>query len=598
MPAPPVLPRDEYLNRFGAARAAIGNLDTRHRTLGNLRLGIALAAVGIAWFAIGQRSISPWWLAPPVGLFLVLAVLHDRVVRSKARASRVAGFYEQGLARLEDRWVGQGQAGDRFDSPAHPYASDLDLFGHGGLFELLSIARTRIGEDYLARWLLQPANPDEVRGRQQAIADLRDRLDMREDLAVLGQEVGVSVHADRLMHWAESPVILHPGWLRLAATILPVLFSGFTIAYVVAGWRLPILLAMIAEGAYVMWLQPRVTRVLVEVEHAAEELDVLAELLARLERERFQSAKLTTLAGQLELQGRSPSRQIARLRRIKEMVESRESLAVRPLRPFTLWGTQAAFAAEGWRRESGPLVRHWLEATGEFEALSSLAGYAYEHPDHPFPEFVEDPGGVFEGTRLRHPLLAAARSVSNDVTLNDGLRLFLVSGSNMSGKSTLLRTVGINAVLAMAGAPVCAGRLRMSPLRIGASIRVTDSLHGGASRFYAEITRLRQVLDLTETSPAVLFLLDELLHGTNSHDRRIGAEAIVTGLVERGAMGLVTTHDLALSAIVETLGGRARNVHFEDHIEDGRMSFDYRLQPGMVTKSNAIELMRSVGLPL
>ena len=499
---------------------------------------------------------------------------------------------------MEDRWVGQGQAGDRFDSPAHPYASDLDLFGHGGLFELLSIARTRIGEDYLARWLLQPANPDEVRGRQQAIADLRDRLDMREDLAVLGQEVGVSVHADRLMHWAESPVILHPGWLRLAATILPVLFSGFTIAYVVAGWRLPILLAMIAEGAYVMWLQPRVTRVLVEVEHAAEELDVLAELLARLERERFQSAKLTTLAGQLELQGRSPSRQIARLRRIKEMVESRESLAVRPLRPFTLWGTQAAFAAEGWRRESGPLVRHWLEATGEFEALSSLAGYAYEHPDHPFPEFVEDPGGVFEGTRLRHPLLAAARSVSNDVTLNDGLRLFLVSGSNMSGKSTLLRTVGINAVLAMAGAPVCAGRLRMSPLRIGASIRVTDSLHGGASRFYAEITRLRQVLDLTETSPAVLFLLDELLHGTNSHDRRIGAEAIVTGLVERGAMGLVTTHDLALSAIVETLGGRARNVHFEDHIEDGRMSFDYRLQPGMVTKSNAIELMRSVGLPL
>jgi len=188
--------------------------------------------------------------------------------------------------------------------------------------------------------------------------------------------------------------------------------------------------------------------------------------------------------------------------------------------------------------------------------------------------------------------------VANDVRLDGGLRLLLVSGSNMSGKSTLLRTVGINAVLGLAGAPVCARRLRISPMAIGASIRVMDSLQGGASRFYAEITRLKQVLDLTAGGGAVLFLLDELLHGTNSHDRRIGAEAIVKGLVERGAMGLVTTHDLALASIVVGLGGRARNVHFQDRIEEGRMVFDYRLEEGVVTKSNAIELMRQVGLPL
>ncbi|MCC7498504.1 MAG: hypothetical protein IT160_13065 [Bryobacterales bacterium] len=598
MPDSASAPGQEYARRLESARTAIASLDARHRMLGNTRLAIALVAVAIGWFAIGQRAISPWWLVPPVATFIVLAVVHESVVRRKARAARVAAFYEQGLARIEDRWMGRGEGGERFEDPAHPYASDLDLFGHGGLFELLSVARTRIGENCLARWLLEAAVPSEVRERQESVADLRERLDMREEIAVLGGNSGVSLHPERLIQWAESPLVLNPGLLRVAAFILPILLSVFTIAYLAAGWRLPLLVSIVAEGSFVMWLQPRATRVLGEVEQAAVELEVLAELLARLEQERFHSARLIRLAAVLELQGRSPSKQIARLRRIKEVVESRDSLAVRPLRPFTLWGTQAAFAAERWRRDSGRLVRPWLDAVGEIEALNSLAGYAFEHPAHPFPELADEPQGVFEGTALSHPLLAESRSVANDVTLNREMRLMLVSGSNMSGKSTLLRTVGINAVLAMAGAPVSAKRLRLSPLKLGVSIRVTDSLQAGASRFYAEITRLRQILDLTGSPPAVLFLLDELLHGTNSHDRRIGAEAIVRGLVERGAMGLVTTHDLALAAIVETLGGSARNVHFEDQIENGRMTFNYRLQPGMVTKSNAIELMRSVGLPL
>lgn len=598
MPATAHQAHEEYTGRLAAAHLTTVQLSARHRTYGNLRLGVALVAVAIGWFAIGQRSISPWWLVPPIAAFAALAVLHERVVRYKARAERVARFYEQGIARIEDRWAGEGEAGARFEDPAHPYCSDLDLFGRGGLFQLLSIARTRMGEDHLAHWLLTPADPDRVRQRQQAVASLRDRLDMREDVAVLGEDTGVSVHPDRLIRWAESSAILHSRLLRLASAVLPVLLTAFTITFLAYGWRLPLLLAVIAEGSFVIWLQPRVTRVLVEVEQAAGELEVLAELLARLERERFQAPLLVDLSAALQLEGRPPSRQIARLRRIKEIVESRDSLAVRPLRPFTLWGTQAAFAAERWRRQSGSQVRRWLEAVGEIEALSSLAGYAYEHPSHPFPELSGEERGIFEGSALYHPLLTSSRAVPNDVTLNPDLRLMLVSGSNMSGKSTLLRTVGINVVLALAGAPVCAKRLRLSALKLGASIRVTDSLQAGASRFYAEITRLRQILDLTDSPPAVLFLLDELLHGTNSHDRRIGAEAIVRGLVERGAMGLVTTHDLALSAIVETLGQRAVNVHFEDRIENGRMLFDYRLQPGVVAKSNAIELMRSIGLPL
>jgi DNA mismatch repair ATPase MutS len=252
---------------------------------------------------------------------------------------------------------------------------------------------------------------------------------------------------------------------------------------------------------------------------------------------------------------------------------------------------------EDWRRHSGSAVRRWLNAAGELEALCSLASHAFEHPADPFPEFSE-PAPYLEADAIGHPLLGEDRVVRNDVRIGGDLRLLVVSGSNMSGKSTMLRTLGVNAVLAQAGAPVRARRLRLSPLAVGASIRVSDSLQGGVSRFYAEILRLRQILDLTSGKLPVLFLIDEFLHGTNSHDRRIGAEALARGLVARGAIGLITTHDLALAEVADILGERAANVHFEDQIENGEIRFDYLMRPGVVRKSNAIELMRQVGLEI
>jgi DNA mismatch repair ATPase MutS len=256
-----------------------------------------------------------------------------------------------------------------------------------------------------------------------------------------------------------------------------------------------------------------------------------------------------------------------------------------------------AAGVENWQRHSGPAVRRWLTATGEIEALCAFAGHAFDHPGDPFPEFIEGSVSIHaEG--ICHPLLPAENAIRNDVYLGRAPQVLMVSGSNMSGKSTLLRTVGANAVLAQAGAPVRARRLRLTPLAVGASIKLSDSLQGGVSRFYAEILRIRQILTLTSGALPVLFLIDEFLAGTNSHDRRIGAGALVRGLVERGAIGLVTTHDLALVDIVEALGDRAANVHFEDRVEDGKILFDYVMRPGVVRKSNALELMRSVGLEI
>ena len=266
-----------------------------------------------------------------------------------------------------------------------------------------------------------------------------------------------------------------------------------------------------------------------------------------------------------------------------------------PLSALLLLGTQFAFAVERWRQTCGEGIERWLETVGTIEALSSLAGYAFEHPADPLPEITDD-GPCFDGAAVGHPLLPEATCVRNDVRLGDGLQLLLVSGSNMSGKSTLLRTVGVNVVLALAGGPVRAARLRLSPLSVGASMRVTDSLQEGLSHFYAEIKRLAAIVDIGAGSPTLLFLLDEILHGTNSHDRRIGAEALIRNLIDQGSVGMVTTHDLALAKIAEDLSSRAVNVHFEDHLEGDRVAFDYQLRPGVVRKGNALELMRSIGL--
>jgi len=588
-------PRGAYTERLEARRAAVAQHDKRHRSIGNLRLLVFLAAAVLAWLAWGRGLLSPFWLGLPAAVFVCLIVAHERVLRARRAAGRAVAHCERALARLEGQWAGHGETGERFLDHAHPYAADLDLFGPASLFELLSTARTRMGEDTLAHWLLQSAEPAVLRARHAAIAELRPMLDLREDLAVLGEDVRSGVHPAELAAWGEQPPLLESRAARAVAFAIPCLVAASAVLWGVKGWRDPFFAMLAAVAIFIARYRRVVTRVVEAVEQPAHDLRLLAKVLARLERDRFTSARLVDLRAALDVAGLPPSARIAKLSRLIEMLDSGDNPFMKVVGPLMLWTEQLAFAIEAWRRVSGPALRRWLAAVGEIEALCCLAAYAFEHPADVFPEFASG-AACFEGDGMAHPLLDPSRVVRNTVRLGGGLRVLIVSGSNMSGKSTLLRTVGVNAVLAQAGAPVCARSLRLSPLTLGASIRTMDSLQDGTSRFYAEITRLHQIMELTGGPLTVLFLLDELLHGTNSHDRRIGAEAIVRGLVERGAMGLVTTHDLALAQVVETLAPRAANVHFEDQFENGRMTFDYRLHAGVVEKSNALELMRSVGL--
>ena len=589
-------PRAEYTRRWKHRAEVARRYRLWDARYGYARLLLALLCVAMGWFVFGAHSAPLWWLAFPVAGFIVLVVIHEKAQQLMERAERASAFYKRGLERLEGKWQGRGECGDRYLNDKHPYANDLDLFGRGSLFELLCTARTLAGRRTLAWWLLHPADPDEVRARQEAVQELRDRLDLREDLALMGEAVRKGVHAGALPRWGEAAPILDSRAARAAAfgvsaavvvSFVVVLFHAAPLAILVAPLAA-------AAGLGLVW-RSRVLRVAAEVEQPAHDLDVLSGLLRRLEQEEFQCRKLRELKQRLAVEGRPPSKRIAQLERLVELLDSREHLLMRIVGPPLLWTTQLAFAIETWRKKTGPHLREWLRAVGQFEALCALAGYAFEHPNDPFPEFAPE-CSCFDGRRLGHPLIPEDRCVRNDVRLDKTTQVLLVSGSNMSGKSTLLRTVGVNAVLAMMGAPVRAESLRLSPLKIGASIRVTDSLQAGMSRFYAEIKRVRQIVDMAAEGGTVLFLLDELLHGTNSHDRRVGAEAIVKKLVELGAIGLVTTHDLSIAHIEDELGPRVRNVHFQDRLENGRMTFDYKLRPGVVEHSNAIELMRSVGL--
>ncbi len=606
----PADPRAAYTDRLDARRAAHATLVHRHRQLGTLRLltlGLA-GALGVAM--LGGVGPSGWWLLAPLAIVVVLGVVLNRLEARRDRRARAIAFYTRAIARLDDCWAGTGETGARFLDEQHLYARDLDLFGEGSLFQFLTHARTRMGEETLAAWLLAPADAETVVARQAAVRELAYNLDLREDLAVLGEDARTGVRPDALAAWGEQRELLPGPGFRSAVRVLSV-FGGLaiggavTVALAAEGsvalttgvastLRAVFVLALVGNGTAVWRLRHSLGRIFAAVDAAVHDLNLLADVLRRLEAERFTSPRLVALQTSLQVDGDPPSRRLARLNRLMGYVDSRHNFFARIVGLFILWDIHLAYAVEAWRRKSGAGLKRWLEAVGEFEALSSMASYRYERPAAVFPELVTD-ASVFQADDLAHPLLDQ-RAVANDVSLAAGPQVLVVSGSNMSGKSTLLRTVGVSAVLAQAGAPVRARALRLSTLGVGASIRLLDSLQDGTSRFYAEITRLRQIMDAAGGTPPVLFLIDELLHGTNSHDRRVGAAAIVGGLADRGAIGLVTTHDLALTEIADTLATRGGNVHFADHLENGRLRFDYRMRPGIVEKSNAVDLMRSVGL--
>jgi hypothetical protein len=589
---PPVSPAQvEYQRRLRLHESSAAQLNRRHLWLGNIRIAVFVAIVVLAWFS-RSSSLVFYLLLAAIVFFIVLGLVHRRVMREMNRAKRAAAVYLRGLAHMEDRWAGSGDTGEEFKDPLHPYAEDLDILGQSSLFQLLSTARTRMGKQRLAEWLLAPASAQEIQERQAAIVEFKQKVSLREDLLVAGESERIQAHPEELARWAQEHSGLSDGrWWALPLAII----SMAALVYAFISLWTPFILSILINGGIMYRLRHRLSKVFAGLDETHKDLDSLAEVLRRIEVEKFESPLLQRLQAQLKTHGLTPSECIARLDTLSDLDDSRHNWFVRLFDVPLLYSLQLAFALDRWRSKYGNGVAVWLDVTGQIEALASVSAYAFEHED-PFPELL--PAGsapCFEGEALGHPLLPAGKCVRNDAKLGGKNQVLLVSGSNMSGKSTYLRVVGINAVLAMMGAPVRARSLRLSTLTIAASMRVADSLQQGISHFYAEIKRVRQVIDVSASQPT-LFLLDEILQGTNSRDRRIGTEGILRMLLRNGAIGLVTTHDLTLTSLEEIFPERVSNVHFQEKFEDDKLSFDYRLRPGVVTTSNGVELMRSIGI--
>lgn len=575
---------------------------------GNLRLGLALVALVVITLPLVTREGWPWWgLVPVAILFVVLGKWQERGFERRRWLQAAARFYQDAIDRIEERWRALPDDGADLGAVHRSesvYADDLDLFGPASLFQLLNRTATRLGRRALGTWLVHPADRATIEERQAAVGELAPMLDIREALiASAAGEDTAPIDDLRLLEWAEkSPPIRGAGALAVLGIVQPSILIG-TAAYVLATDARPvILLPVVLVQIAVVMLTRRITNDRVEVLSGPDRaLSRYARLIAQIEEAPLTSALGRRLKSRLtaESEGGAPaSAQIRSLHRLVDLLDARLNMFFAlSVGPALMWDLNLVLRAERFRVTTGKRLRVWLEAIGDIEALASLAAFAAERQHYAMPSILED-GPTFKAERLAHPLIDQRRVVANDIALETPGTLVILSGSNMSGKSTLLRSVGINTVLAFAGAPVAARSLALTPMTLMTSVRIFDSLAGGTSHFYAELKRIKAIVDAARApGTKVLYLLDEMLHGTNSRERYLGALSVIRWLSGQGAIGIVTTHDLALAALeTELPPGRARNMHFGDEVVDGEIRFDYKLKPGTLSSTNALRLMKAVGI--
>jgi hypothetical protein len=587
----------QYEGRLQELQVGLAQVRTQHLAAAAVLLVATAIFLTLGVCAL-KRRVPLWLPSLPIPIAAASALHYRRLGLTGSRMRRLQRYYRRASQRVKGLWAGEGFTGDEFDDANHLYARDLGVFGNGSLFELLCIARTAIGRRGLANYLLEAPALDETLARQEAVRELRNRTEMREAVALLGEFEFSESKWETFTEWLSSPRVPFSRPLSVAAASTSALVLGVVLAAMAglfswthaAMWILPLVLFHSVAG---FACRDRVKRMMESLRSTSVEIRVLREGLQLLETQRFQSAKLS----QITMRIQNSSKPVRKLEHLLDALHLRNKDWFYQAALLLIATTQLCMAIERWKTRHGVALRDWLHAWSEFEALNALANYAHENPDSAFPEFANVTARL-EAMALGHPLMPEETCVRNDVRLNATTRFYIVSGSNMSGKSSLLRAMGLNAVLAFAGAPVRAQAMQLSQLSVCASMAVVDSLLNGRSKFLAEVDRVRQTIQLAGSGKAVLFLIDEIFSGTNSRDRRVAAEAVVRTLLDRGAIGALSTHDMSLTAIADAEGLCGANVHKCAKDGSDPMDFDYCLKPGVTTETNALAIARMAGVPV
>lgn len=595
----PLPPDNESLQAHYRERLA--SLDQEQKAVIARRLSMRLflaLCLALALF-LGTHAIGPHWLALiPIVAFLGSIPAYLAFQTQIIRIQRLQVFHDTNLARADGTKTQSGHTGEEFYSPSHLYDRDLNILGPDSLFGLLATVRTGIGQRGLARILLDPATSQQSTERQHCVQELTPLTALREQICLLGPSRFQEIPASLFDTWLDDPPpTFHPAvtW-TLAFTSISLITLLLTGLLHHATWStlVPAFAVVFSLQTAVALLVRRRVLPILNASRVASEMQLFADGLALMQQQSFTSPRLRAL----QQICREPAPSASIFKRIQNqfiVVEQRNKEYFYVLSLLFSAGTQAAIAIANWKRKYAPAMKQWMEAWAEFEALNALANYAFEHPEDAYPTLLsETEPATFEAAALGHPLLPSAVCIRNDMALNTSTRFYLISGSNMAGKSTLLRSIGLSAVLAYAGAPVRATSLRLTPLVIGTSLALTDSLAEGKSKFLAEVWRLHAILTASNHAPT-LFLVDELFSGTNSHDRCAAAKAVLRSLVHQGAIGALSTHDLTLTVLASP-ENHGINLHMASPNPDDPLAFDFLLKPGINPSSNALAIIRMMGI--
>jgi DNA mismatch repair ATPase MutS len=569
----------------------------------NIRMLVFLAGAGITSFCFSKAEALHGYSALFLSLILFgyFVFKHQKITRELKKIGCKIEINKKYLSRMDGSWTHFTDDGKEFIAPTHPYASDLDVFGPKSLFQWINIAYTFTGRKALRNLLAAPDKDISlIKRRQSAVTELAGKDSFVEKLQCIGMLAAeIKNDPNSLIAYAEDSTQLYKQrWLQRMIYIVPgtailmivLFFCDFPISIYVPLTFILIQMMITAIGF------SKNTLTLYTVHQFKEKIEAFHHFIQLIEKENFQNEYLRQLQSDLYYNGKSASLQIKRLERMVTAIELRYNFISFCLMNFLLlWDFHCVFALETWKKHNGKWIRNWLDTIGEFEATASLSVILQIHPQWSFPAFTKQ-NLSFSAVNMGHPLLVEAKRVHNTIDLNNNI--CVITGSNMSGKTTLLRTIGINLVLAYGGAPVCVSKLKCSLMDIYTSMRINDDLNSGISTFYAELLRIKMIIDFSHKKRDMIFLIDELFRGTNSKDRIIGAISMLNNLNKDWIIGLISTHDFQLCNLENQADGKIVNYHFTEHYVNNEIQFDYQLRSGRCTTTNAKYLMKMVGIEL
>lgn len=617
-------PKRKYQKRVDAYSNKLNIYSKSSSAIGNYKLIVFFTGIAIA-FTLYYFDLYIFMLAQVFVfaiLFSYLVRVHNRLLKNKNYCSVMLQINNMCSKRVKGQWPEFADIGEEFENHEHNYTYDLDIFGKSSLFQMINMTSTYSGRHKLAHMLLNPLNTKQaIIERQEALIELSKKLVFRQrlfsnallsnkNITLLDDQENIKKRKKTLLDtmsklddvytWAKEENSLYSSWgFKLLITALPILTLLMLVGSI--SGIVPYYFPIVMYGIQFLMLGYRINfrnKSFEIVEKFSNTLKVYSSVLKQFESEKFESKYINELKSSLKGKAKEPAwRQINRLSKLWELIANRYNFLHAIVNTATLWDFHCLVSLEKWKKNSGRYVEQWFDVIGEVEALCSLSLFHHDNPEFIMPILSEDMSLGIMSEQLGHPLLTKGRKC-NDIAINPRQPILLITGSNMSGKSTFLRTVGLSLILSYFGMPVCAKSFKCPILKVYACMRTSDNLGQSVSSFYAELLRVKMVVEAVDRNERVFFLLDEIFKGTNSADRHTGAKMLINQLDKKAAWGLVSTHDLELADMEKESGGRIRNFHFREYYKDDKIHFDYQLRKGVSDTRNAIFLMKMAGVNL